>query len=83
MTITKTCYVFLQGDGTYMYIRLAANTLAERLGLPLPGCVDSLLDTAAWRTGVRSQTAVSLSVSEQGHDDSDGSDFGSNSDRWF
>ena len=46
-------------------------------------CVDSLLDTAAWRTGVRSQTAVSLRVSEQGHDDSDGSEFGSNSDRWF
>ena len=64
-------------------VRLAANSLAERLGLPVPGCVDSLLDTAVWRTGVKSQAVVSLSVSEQGHDDSDGSDFGSNSDRWF
>ena len=81
MTIPKTCYVFLQADGTCMYIRLAANTLAERLGLPLPGCVDSLLDTAVWRTGVISQVAVPLSVPEQGHDDRDDSDSDSDPER--
>ena len=47
------------------------------------GCVDSLLDTAAWGRGVRSQSAVSLRVSELGHDDNDGCDFGSHSDRWW
>ena len=62
-------------------VRLAANSLAERLGLLVPACVDSLLDTAVWRTGVISQVAVPLSVPEQGHDDSDDSDSDSDPER--
>ena len=62
-------------------IRLAACSLAERLGLPLPASVDSLLDTAVWSTGVMSQVAVPVGVPEQGHDSSDDSDSDSDSER--
>ena len=33
-------------------MKLAACSLAQRLGLPRPASVDSLLDAAVWRTGV-------------------------------
>ena len=59
-------------------IKLAACSLAERLGLPPPASVDSLLDAGVWSTGVMSQGAVPVGVPDEGHDS--GEDFDSDSE---
>ena len=54
-------------------MKLAACSLVEKLGLPRPVCVDEVLDTAVWRTGVLTRTAAPVDVLEESHDSSDDS----------
>ena len=61
-------------------MKLAACSLAQRLGLPHPASVDSLFDAAMWSTGVMSQGAVPVGVPEEGHDSGDDSDSDSDSE---
>ena len=55
-------------------VELAACSLAERLEMPYPASVDSLVDAAAWRTSVISQGAVPVGIPEQGQESGDDSD---------
>ena len=55
-------------------VELAACSLAERLEMPYPASVDSLVDAAAWRTSVISQGAVPVGIREQGQESGDDSD---------
>ena len=54
-------------------MKLAACSLVEKLGLPHPVCVDRMLDTAVWSTGVLTKTIVPVDVLEESHDSSDDS----------
>ena len=62
-------------------MKLAACSLAQRLGLPRPASVDSLLDAAVWRTSVMSQDAVPVDVPEQGQVSDDDSYSDSDSEQ--
>ena len=55
-------------------MKLAACSLAQRLGLHCPAPVDSLLDAAVWSTGFSQQGAVSVDVPQEDHDSGDDTD---------
>ena len=55
-------------------MKLAACSLAQRLELPCPAPVDSLLDAAVWSTGFSHQGAVSVNVPQEDHDSGDDTD---------
>ena len=48
--------------------------MAQRLELPSPAPVDSVLDAAEWSTGVSQQGPNPVRGSQEGHDSGDDSD---------
>ena len=55
-------------------MKLAACSMAQRLELPSPAPVDSVLDAAEWSTGVFQQGPNPVRGSQEGHDSGDDSD---------